>query len=74
MSPDRSIVFVQETLIPPQVLIPAHGSVNLLVQDVRIKNVEALGTSLIIIVDASWASGADNFDIHIERSFNVGTL
>jgi hypothetical protein len=44
------------------------------VEDIRIKNVEALGTSLIVIVDAIWMSGTDNFNIHIERPFDVGSL
>jgi hypothetical protein len=74
MSPDKTIVFVQQTLVPPSVLIPAKGSANLLVEDIRIKNVEALGTSLIVIVDAIWMSGTDNFNIHIERPFDVGSL
>jgi hypothetical protein len=74
MSPDRSIVFVQETLIPPQVLIPAKASVNLIVKDVRILNLEALGSSLHIVVDVEWMSGSDNFDIHIERPFDLGNL
>lgn len=74
MSLDKTTVFVREVLVPPQVLIPAHGSANLLVQGVRITNIATLETSVMVIVDASWMSGADNFEIHVERPLDVGSL
>ena len=74
MSPDKTIAFVTETLIPPQVIVPAHGSATLIVQDIRIRNVESLGTSVLVMIDAEWTAGADEFSIHVERPFDVGSL
>lgn len=66
MNPDKTVIFVSEYIAPPAILVLAKGTTTYVVNDVRITNVNSLGSSVIVIVDASWQVGPDVFSVHRE--------
>ncbi len=73
LNEDKTIIFVSETLAPPSIYIAAHSTVTKIVQ-VRLMNIDALGTVVIGIVDVEWRSGNDTLSLHREMPIDITSV
>ncbi len=70
LNEDKTVVLVSEVLAPPQIYIGAHSTVVKIVQ-VRLSNIDALGTTVFGIIDVQWTSGSDSFSLHRELPLDI---
>ena len=65
MNEEKTIAFIAETYAPPLIHLLPHTTVVKNVQ-VRLTNINSLGTVVIGIVDVTWTAGSDSFGLHRE--------
>ena len=70
MNEDKTISFITEAFAPPLIHIQPHSTVVKTFQ-VRLTNINSLGTVVVGIVDVVWTSGSDTFSLHREMPIDI---
>ncbi len=65
MNEERTISFIAEQFAPPLIHILPHATVVKNFQ-VKLTNINSLGTVVVGIVDVTWTAGTDSFGLHRE--------
>ncbi len=72
---DRTKIHVDETIIPPAVLIEPHSTTARIFQNLRLTNIDSLEGSVMVKISAKWSDGSGGeYRITREQSFDIADM